>query len=193
MRLFIACPVPEEIKKKIADLENVFRNSNTDVKWVRPESIHLTLKFLGEVSEHKIPEINNKISKAIEGFSVFHVAIEKIGVFPDWRRIRVVWVGIEDGKKELKELSKRVEDKMANIGFKKEKRGFTAHITIGRVRSGRGIDRLTDAIRKKSDASLGDIQIGEVLLMQSMLRPEGATYKCLERFSLDRGCESGSL
>jgi len=186
MRLFIACPVPEEIKNKIADLESEFRVSNADVKWVRPESIHLTLKFLGEVDEDKISEINNKISKAIEGFSVFRAVVEKIGVFPDWKRIRVVWVGIEDGQKELNELSKSVEDKMASIGFKKEKRGFTAHITIGRVRSGRSIDRLIDMVRKKSDISLGAIQISEVLLMQSILRPEGASYKCLERFNLDR-------
>ncbi len=186
MRLFIACPVPEEIKKKIANLEGGFRGSNADVKWVRPESIHLTLKFLGEVNEDKIPEINNRISKAIEGFSVFHAVVEKIGVFPDWRRIRVVWVGIEDGQKELKELSNRIEDKMASIGFKKEKRGFTAHITIGRVRSGKGIDRLTDMVREKSEVSLGIIQINEVLLMKSMLRPEGASYECVERFNLDR-------
>ena len=184
MRLFIACPIPDSLKKSIEKIESLFKESEADVKWIKPENLHITLKFLGKVDKERLNDVIEKTRNAINGVSSIYANVESLGVFPNWRKPRVVWIGIEQGKEELKRLSNNVDEKLSLVGFEKEKREFAAHLTIGRVRSNKNIKKLIDVLQKKSKETFGEIFIDHIVLMESKLSSQGASYACIEKFSL---------
>ena len=175
MRSFIAVKISTGQRQKIADLIGDLRASEARVKWVRPENMHVTLKFLGEVDERNLPEIFDSFEKSLTNDQAFAFNIQNIGCFPNIRRPRVIWVGIERGKDELKVLAKKVDNLMSEFGFEREKRGFSPHLTIGRVKDTRGIESVTgrfDGIDFNTESCV----IDEVVFFQSILRREGPTY-----------------
>ncbi len=146
------------------------------MRWVRRESLHLTLKFLGEVPEKRIPEIEKVLSEAGSITGPFEIGLRGTGVFPSYSRPRVLWVGIKENG-HLSELQRAVEDKLSEEGFPKEDRPFHPHITIGRVKSQRGIKKVLEEIRRYKELDFGKIYVNEFVLMESLLLPDGARYR----------------
>lgn len=183
MRTFIAIELPERIKKKIEQLQTPLKKTNAFVSWVKPENIHITLKFLGEVPEEKINEVSSSSGKALEGAKKFTMSLKGMGAFPDSRRPRVIWIGAGSGEKELSSMASKIEEEMEKIGFPKEDRKFSAHFTIGRVKSPKNIEKLMELV-KSSDFSTEDIEVNEVVVMRSQLHPAGAIYTPLRKIPL---------
>jgi RNA 2',3'-cyclic 3'-phosphodiesterase len=175
MRTFIAIELPEGIKKKIEEAQAPLKKTGAFVSWVKPGNIHITLKFLGEVPEDKISEVFSAAEKALEGTNKFTLSLKSMGAFPDFKRPRVVWIGAGSGEKELSYLAGRVEEEMEKIGFPKEGRKFSAHFTIGRVKSPKNIEKLMELV-KSSDFATDEIDVKEVVVMKSQLHPAGAIY-----------------
>jgi 2'-5' RNA ligase len=183
MRTFIAIELPERIKKKIEELQAPLKKTNAFVSWVKPENIHVTLKFLGEVPENKINEVFSATDKALEGAKKFTMSLKGMGAFPDFRRPRVIWIGAGSGEKELSYLANRIEEEMEKIGFPKEERKFSAHFTVGRVKSPKNIEKLMELV-KASDFQTDDIEVSEMVVMKSQLHPAGAIYTPLKKIPL---------
>lgn len=177
MRLFIAVEISEEIKREIVKITDKFKEAGADVKWVRPEGMHLTLKFLGEVDEtrkDKIVDILKPISKTK---SPFIITFQGLGAFPDLKRPRVIWIGAEKGKEELKNIAEEIEGPLSEMGFSKEKREFSPHLTLGRVKSNRGIKELVSLLTGCNDLILSELNADKISLIQSILKREGSEYK----------------
>jgi len=176
IRTFISIDLPEGIKEGISGLQGRLKRDECHIGWVRPEAIHLTLKFLGEIDEKKIPEIETATRKAIQGYTPFFLRIMGLGVFPNLKRPRIIWLGINGEGDNLLRLQSRIEEEMEKIGHAAEKRAFKPHLTIGRVRDPSGLKGLIDAIESEREIELGGFKAEEVLIMRSDLRPEGSIY-----------------
>ncbi len=183
IRSFIALDLSDEAREELARIIKELKRSDANVKWVRPESIHLTLKFLGYIREEQIDPISKRIEKIAEGISPFDINLERIGVFPGWTRPRVVWVGTGGYTDKVKALSKRIEDEMEEEGFEKEKRDFKAHLTVGRVRSLKNKEHLEKEAHSL-DVKPAKSHISKIILFQSKLTPEGAIYTPLASHDL---------
>ena len=140
IRTFVAIELPEEVKEKIFEVQNSLRQERADVTWVRREGMHLTLKFLGDVEVGTIDAVAAAVTAACRGTKELAISVEKVGGFPNLRRPRVLWVGMEEPTGELQRLQAKIETELASLGFEKEKRKFSPHLTIGRVKSPSGID-----------------------------------------------------
>lgn len=179
MRLFIAIDLPETIKLTLEKLISKLNESEADVKWVETKNIHLTLKFLGEVDEEKVEKIKQIVSSVSSKNSDYTIKISSLGAFPRVSFPRVIWVGLESGEKETKVIFKELEEKIQKLGIPKEKRAFSAHITIGRVRTPKNKEKLVksleDNIAALEDKNL-EFKATKITLFQSQLSPKGPTY-----------------
>ncbi len=175
MRSFIAIELPETIKKALAEFQQELGKCGADVRWVRSENIHLTLKFLGDIEEDKADIIAEKIKGTCKGQPGFKLSISGTGVFPNNRSPRVLWAGIELND-EINELQTGIEEAMASLGFKREKRRFSPHLTLGRFRSLRGKQAVLDKMDSYTEKIFGLMDVKSVLLMRSDLGPGGAKY-----------------
>jgi len=154
-----------------------------DVKWVNPQSIHLTLKFLGNIEEGTIENIAQGIQNGIRGFQPWSATVKNVGAFPSLRSPRVVWVGIEDQGAQLVGLQNQIEKEMSRLGFEKEKRKFSPHLTLGRVRSPKGKNELVKYLLDERERVFGEINVDRVILFRSELKPTGAVYRVLKEFN----------
>jgi 2'-5' RNA ligase len=176
VRLFLAVNLPDAVRSAIWDAAAPLRNAELPVRWVEPEGLHLTLKFLGEVSDNREAEIVAGLNAAVHGAKPFALEIAGFGAFPTPGRPRVVWAGCEAAP-ALELLQDRVEREMHALGFPLEGRPFHPHITLGRVRKRvrpRDVPDLEDALAALSCHEVVTVQ--SVDLMQSTLRPSGAEY-----------------
>jgi len=183
MRTFIAVELPEQIKKKIEVLQAPLKKTSAFVSWVKPGNIHITLKFLGEVPEEKIDEVFSATELALKEGKRFKMNLKGMGAFPDFRRPRVIWIGTGKGGEELSDLAARIEPEIEKIGYPKEKRKFSPHFTIGRVKSPKNIEKLMELVRS-TDFETEDIEVNEVTVMKSQLHPAGAIYTPLKKIPL---------
>ncbi len=183
MRIFVAIELSEEKKEHFLLVRKSLEKVNEDVRWIRREAMHITLKFLGEVSKDKVEEIKNNLTKTLQGFGSFKIEIKGVGFSPNSVKPRIIWIGIEKTEK-LKQLHRIVEDICFMSGIEREKRGFVAHLTLGRIRSLKKKDELIQKIKKLDNFSFGKIVVKEVSLMESRLFSHGAKHICLEKTSL---------
>ncbi len=175
IRCFIALELSDETRSELSRIIEVLKGAGADVKWMKPGSIHLTLKFLGYVDEEKIPVISGKLKDIAGEIKPFDVALGGIGVFPDWDYVKVLWVGLESGADKVKELAARTEDIMSGEGFEREKRDFSPHLTLGRVRAAKKKRELKErAYSVKVEPPSN--RISKVVLFKSELTPQGALY-----------------
>jgi 2'-5' RNA ligase len=184
MRLFVAINLPGEVKREIWKAAAPLRSRSYPVRWVAPESIHLTLKFLGQVDAVREPEILGALGRAVEGARRFRLPLGGFGAFPSARQPRVLWVGCE-GVPPLELLQHRVEREMERIGFPLEGRPFRPHLTLGRAARGARASEfrgLEEVIAGLSFAAYVVVESAD--LMESHLTPEGARYVCRHAVAL---------
>jgi 2'-5' RNA ligase len=185
LRLFIAIDIPEQIKREIGELIGVLIKHDTDIKWIMPENIHLTLRFLGATSESLVLKIRESLSTAASTCEPFPIHIQSTGAFPNDKYPRVLWTGIVDSHL-LKNLRNRIEDSLSMIGFQRDDKEFHPHLTLGRVRSQKGMISFMKEFRLFRDKKFGGFLADQVKLMRSELRPAGPLYTCLHTVSLSR-------
>ena len=189
IRSFIAIELPEEVKSGILELRNEFNKAGcTSIKWVAPQSIHLTLKFLGDVQLKKIDEIKKALEKATQGIAPFQLNTGELGAFPNLRKPRIFWLGLTGDLKLLLTLQQGVDKALIALGFPKEDRPFSPHITIARVRESATHEERTkfgEQIGKVPFTNKYDINVDSINLMKSQLLPTGAVYSCLTHFTLE--------
>ena len=184
LRTFIAIPLEIQIIRALQKLHQNLRSLPVDVTWISPQSIHLTLKFLGNVEESRVDDIGESIQRGIAGVKPWTIEVKKIGTFPAIRNPRVVWVGLNDPGAGLVTLQQRIEAEVTALGFEKEKRTFTPHLTLGRVRSSKGKADLAAFIIDERERSFGEMEVNRIVLYKSDLRPTGAIYTALKAFPL---------
>ena len=185
MRTFLAIAPPPEVLRNIGTLQNRLQKDIQGViRWVRPEGIHLTLKFFGEVSPEAVEKIDAAVSGPTAAVAPFNLAVRGVGVFPDVNRPRVVWVGIAGEIGALAALQRELERKLAAAGFPPEERPFRAHLTLGRVKVPRGIVGLSRAVETGAGVEAGIVPVREVALFKSELTPRGAVYTRLASYPL---------
>jgi 2'-5' RNA ligase len=178
LRCFIALDISDHIRKDFGDIIDRLKKHDADVKWVRVDNMHLTLKFLGKTPENVLPKIQESLFNIVLSYNPFYIRIYATGVFPNRKYPRVIWIGVEDSD-ILKRLQIDIEDTMASLGFKKEQRSFKPHLTLGRVRSHKGIMPLVLDLDTFKDKEFGNIHVKNIKLMKSELKPHGAIYSCL--------------
>jgi 2'-5' RNA ligase len=180
MRAFIAIDLPESIHQEMARQQATFRSLCRDARWTRPEGIHLTLKFLGEISDSQVNEVTEAL-QALGGFPQSSVEIKGFGFFPDARRPRVFWAGVV-APPELAQLAGRVEEAMERLGFPREQREYNPHLTLARFRDPRPQPALREAVERQSELSLGRFEVTTFFLYESRLAPQGSEYRKVARF-----------
>jgi 2'-5' RNA ligase len=162
-----------------------------DVVWVAPENFHLTVKFLGAVGTERLPDVERALGDAVAGVASFTLALRGLGAFPSTARPRVIWAGTAQGAAELAEVAARVERALSPLGFPTEERPFSAHVTLGRVRTPRRNPRLAQALAASADVELLRVPVERLSLMRSDLSPRGARYSELAGHPLAAGTLSG--
>ena len=174
MRAFIAVDlVDENIKMDILKIQKVLSQSGSDLKSVKPQNLHFTIHFLGEISEQEATNISG-ILKDLDVLS-FEISFRGLGYFPNSRRISVIWVGVDNGEKEFVELANQIEKKLVQMNYSSDRK-FLPHLTICRVKTGRNKDQLIHAVEEFSDVNLGMTMVSSVKLKKSLLTPEGPIY-----------------
>ena len=184
IRAFIACDIPEALLEKISNVQDNQKGLGADVSWTKVSSIHVTLRFLGDIEEGYIDKIASVIREAARGRSSFEISIKGSGAFPNLKNPRVVWLGIDDGTKGLKNLQQSIEDGLKGLGLEPEDRGFRPHLTIGRVKGSKGKESLSSALSELRDVELGSFPVDRVILYKSELKPTGAIYTKLREVEL---------
>ncbi|MDP2166892.1 MAG: RNA 2',3'-cyclic phosphodiesterase [Thermodesulfovibrionales bacterium] len=178
LRCFISLELPAGVRDNISGTVERLNAAGADVRWVRPENLHLTLKFLGDTPDALLPEIRGKLLEAASAFKPFSVELRGAGAFPTARHPKVVWIGVKDAD-SLKGLQAAVEAAMSGLGFDPEEKRFVPHLTVGRVRSERGKDALSKGIVSLEGVSFGFVEVRSVSLMKSELSPKGPKYSVL--------------
>ena len=184
MRCFIAIPLPNQTHQELHKIQSQLKETGADVKWVKSDNIHLTLKFLGDAEGTKIATISQKLKEIASGYPCFETIIGKLGTFPTLSNPRVIWLGIDKNEDKINNMQKRIEEVLEPLGFPKETRVFHSHLTLGRVRSKKNIQNLTEKIKTLSLPQLVPITVDKMILFQSILKPSGAEYTALEEFGL---------
>jgi 2'-5' RNA ligase len=175
MRSFIAIDIPAGIKSSIDSVIRTVSGDARGILWVSTENIHLTLKFLGDVRDDLVPEIEKRLKLIGKRNQSFSVGIRGAGAFPSFRNPNVLWLGIE-ASDQLEALFREIDAVLAEIGFERESRKFSPHLTIGRVKDRRDVAPVARELSTYKDVFFGTIEVREILLMKSVLKPSGAEY-----------------
>jgi 2'-5' RNA ligase len=187
VRLFVACEVPDDVKLAIGDVTESLRSrSGNAVRWIRPDGVHVTLKFLGEVPVKKLPAVKLAIQEAVSGHQPFELEFSTIGTFGGREGLRIMWVGVAGDVLRLEALVRAVNAALAVVGFEPERRPFRPHLTLGRVR-----DEIGTRQRAEIEVQVGKTVVPQVTwrtahvsLMRSRITPQGAIYDVLATFPL---------
>ena len=175
MRSFIAIDLPPGIKEAIKDVVRELSPGSSGIRWVPVENIHLTLKFLGEVKEDQVPGVENQLRAAAGRHQAFNITVKGAGAFPNLRSPNVLWIGIEVSE-ALSSLFRDIDAGMSGLGFEPEARRFSPHLTIGRVKDKNGTAPAMMGISTYKETIFGTIDVQEIRLMKSVLKPSGAEY-----------------
>lgn len=178
MRVFIAIEVPAAIQHQLAAIQEDLKPVTNSARWVAPESIHLTLKFIGETPEHQIPEIDSTLIGLT--WKPFTVSVHGVGFFPGNRSPRVFWAGLE--APSMEGLAQEIDTRIERLGFEREKRAFRPHITLARARDMRIHGALVAAAEKYEQHVFGSFTADRFYLIQSTLKPTGPVYNRLKEY-----------
>jgi 2'-5' RNA ligase len=184
-RLFIAIDLSPDVRRWLEKARSVLEPGMPAgaVRWVDPQGIHITLKFLGEVAVNRIEGVRAAMGQAVSGVSPFSLTVEGLGCFPNTARPRVVWAGVR-AEPKLIGIQKRLEDILSATGFPRERRAFSPHLTLGRVKDGANenqLQRIGAAVESARMETPAGMEAGGLCLFRSILRPSGAEYSVLYR------------
>ena len=177
-RSFIAFDIEHpSILERIRMVQEELAATRADLKLVEPQNIHVTVRFLGEIPRRKVEQVCEEMKRV--SFPPFNISLRGVGAFPNPRRPRVVWVGIGEGAKEISEIFSQLEQGIVKLGFQREDRGFSPHLTVARVRSGRNVERLAERLAELANYDIGSFQAKTLRLKRSVLTGSGPTYSTL--------------
>ncbi|MHC4308140.1 MAG: RNA 2',3'-cyclic phosphodiesterase [Planctomycetota bacterium] len=185
IRVFIAIEINCEIKNKLSEYLRNLKRVGADVKWVSPENIHLTLKFIGYVEEDALINLNRIINNAVASIEPFSISIGNIGAFPSLKRPRVIFVCVQEKGDNLLRIYEKLDKGVERLGIKKESRKYVGHITLGRVKSQKNISKLKNALNSGTECYFGLEKVTSLSLIQSKLSSTGPIYTRLNNFILN--------
>ncbi len=190
LRTFIAIPLSPLVVTKLGNVQRALRRTCPEqaVSWVKPENIHLTLFFLGDIVPERRAPVEAALSVVARHVHPFTFSVQGMGAFPNLNRPRVIWVGIEEPTGQLALLHRAVNEAMANVGFQPEDRRFSPHLTLARIRqraSREEAQAMGEAVRRAEVGHLGDVTVEELVFFRSVLKSSGAEYTPLARFAIE--------
>jgi len=186
IRTFVALNVSSETRSRAVRLIDRLRESGAKVSWTRPENLHITLKFLGDTPDAQVGTVCRAVSEVAARFEPFRLRLFGAGAFPRSERPRTLWIGVDEGSDAAIALQRAVEDALYDAGFPPERRRFTPHLTLGRVRSGGPtMEALGQLVQQNADFDAGVTVIDELVTYASILEKTGATYQVLGRAPLE--------
>lgn len=184
LRAFVAVELPAEILKALAAVQAEMRRGGVRARWARPENLHLTLKFIGDLPADRVADAANALRSAAAGHDPFRLTAAGIGVFPGACRPRVLWAGLSGAIAALEGLQRELDDRLAAFGFEREARGFHGHLTLGRFGAGARGGAIADVMSAHATQPFGSFDVRELVLFQSDLMPGGPVYTALARAPL---------
>ncbi|MBQ6628508.1 MAG: RNA 2',3'-cyclic phosphodiesterase [Methanobrevibacter sp.] len=182
LRAFLAIDVDEELKAKMYRVIKEFKKIDANIKYVDLENLHLTLKFFGDIDTEGLDVLSSKIEGVVSNFDKFTIKVKGCGAFPNNNRIKVIWLGIEDDEL-IRQLHDELDKEFVALGFDKDKK-FSSHLTIGRMKSGKGKNEVKSTIEEFSEVEIGEMDVDRIILKKSTLTPQGPIYEDLEIFEL---------
>jgi len=177
IRSFLAFELPPEIREQIGEISKALRKSGLPARWAREENIHLTIVFLGSIEANVVEDLKETVGSIAKGFTGFTVKLSGVGVFPNFRKPRVLWIGLDGDREGLSRLRDKLQDALTVFGLREEKRPFQAHLTLGRFK-----DRLDDdeelkqVLERYHDMTSELYSLDELVLFKSDLKPSGPVY-----------------
>ncbi|MDI6735305.1 MAG: RNA 2',3'-cyclic phosphodiesterase [bacterium] len=184
IRTFISITMTNEIKTTLSKMQTELKKAEADVKWVAPQGMHLTLKFLGNIMIGQLESVCQMVLEATSNFNHFQLSLSSVGGFPNLSNPKIIWVGVDKGKEECIQLSKQIDDNLNRLGFPVETKEFFPHLTLGRVKSPRGRNELLKLIAELKTKSFGQMSVTKVEVMGSQLTPKGSIYTTLRELEL---------
>ena len=182
LRAFLAIDVDEDLKAKMYKIIKQFKQIDANIKYVDLENLHLTLKFFGDIDTEGIDLLSSKIAGVVSNFDNFTVKIKGCGAFPNTKRIKVIWLGIDEDE-IIKKLHDELDKEFVKLGFDKDKK-FSSHLTIGRMRNAKGKEKVKSTIEEFKEVEIGEMTVDKIVLKKSTLTPQGPIYEDLEIFEL---------
>lgn len=188
LRLFIAVPLPADIRAQVAalsgNLQKGVQFTPNRPSWSDPATTHLTLLFLGQTDEDKVPAITRALDRVGPQFAPLRIEVKRLGVFPNWRSPRVLWAGIRERSHQITDLQKAVERAMVNLGYVPEEKEFHPHLTLARFKQLKGVSMIEKIVNDHQRYMFGPFEAPEVVLYKSELNPGGARHTALHRVTL---------
>ena len=184
LRAFVAVEIPGDLLKTLEAVQSELRRRGVRARWVRPESMHLTLKFLGNIPAGHVAGVTDALQSAADRLGAFRLTAAGIGVFPGVRRPRVLWAGLSGAIAALAQLQRELDDRLVVAGFSRELRDFHGHLTLGRFSAGVDGGRIADVVASYASTIFGGFEVREVVLFQSDLQPQGPVHTALARAKL---------
>ncbi len=186
VRLFIAVEITDETRKKLTEFQNNLKKACAGVKWVLPENIHITLKFIGYLDEEKIGNVVNIIKDSVIHIKPFNLNYTGAGVFPTPKNPRVIFAGIVDKDAILKKIHEHLNNQLMALGVERESRKYQVHLTVGRVKTRKNTEKLMEALNSYNEFKFSSEVVNQVILMKSDLSPNGAVYTKLHTINLSQ-------
>lgn len=193
VRVFIAVPVDIKTLRRVSDLQETLKKIDAGIRWVNPKNLHLTLLFLGDVMEDRLPDYYRVLERCALKVPNFHLSFQGLGSFPDVKRPRVLWVGVKKGKDEMTQLAQFIKISLWKAGFLEEKevkQKYSPHLTIGRVKSRKNLPELIQQVEEHKDFCTGPQKISEMQFMKSQLTRSGPIYTVVKKINLKNFSES---
>ena len=176
IRTFIAIPLSKPNQDSLSAITASFKKLDPDIKWVKPNNIHITLRFLGELKTNRFRDVLRAFPDVLPATPGFQISIHHLGAFPRIQRPRVIWAGITNGANHLSRMAEKIETALCRLGFPKADKPFSPHITLGRVRSPRNLQQWIPLLESYTWTSAFIQDVQEVILYRSTLTPQGPTY-----------------
>jgi 2'-5' RNA ligase len=188
LRLFIAIPLPTRVQRRLAEESDRLRLAGAPVRWVGPENLHITLRFLGEVAEAELLGLIDILKDVVPGVGGLELVARGLGAYPSLSRPRVVWCGVtgrdEEELEELQDLYRRLDRELGKAGFRRDRRSFAPHVTLGRVRGTRNLDGLIERLGPSLRREFAHFSVKEIVLFESHQGRQGSVYTPVQTVSL---------
>lgn len=185
-RVFVAVELASELREEVIRIQQTLKGSGAHMRWVHPQNLHFTLRFLGELPLAEVAKVKIAVREAGQRASPFMIHLRGVGAFPSLERPQVVWIGVGEGEAEFIKLAETINLSLARYHFPREDRPFTAHLTLGRLKTSKNWGDLVRVLWSLKDVDVGDQRVEALVVMESHLTPKGPIYTPLETIPLGR-------